>query len=112
MQDFAKFVSLTRIPGTSYLKQGVKGGRRPKNAYAGSNGSFIVGERAKVILTLNYKGKNYSKDIYYDIKDATEKRITDKLCSKIENALENYKFTVEDGKFTNIDDAVEYAVNL
>lgn len=111
MQDFAKFVSLTRIPGTSYLKQGVKGGKTPRNAYAGSNGSFIVGERAEVILTLEYKGKCYNKDIYSDIKDATSKRITDKFCSKLEDSFEDFNFTVENGKFTNIDQAIERAVN-
>lgn len=111
MQKFAEFVSLTRIPGTSHLKQGVKGGRTPRNAVAGGNGSFIVAERAKVILTLKHEGKQFQKDIYYDIKDVTSKRITDNLCCKLENAFENFNFTVEDGEFTNIDEAIECAVN-
>lgn len=113
MQKFANFVSLTRIPGSTSLKQGVKGGKIPKNTVAGGNGTFITYDRAEVILTLEYKGKRYSKDIYYDIKDATGgRKITDKFCSKLEDALETFEFTVEDGKFTNIDEAIEYAVGL
>lgn len=111
MQKFANFVSLTRIPGSSSLKQGVKGGKAPKNAVAGDNGTFITYDRAEVILTLDYEGRYYSKDIYYDIKDATGgRKITDKFCSKLEDAFENFKFTVEDGKFNNIDKAIEYAI--
>lgn len=109
MQEFAKFVSITRIPGSSHLKQGVKGGRTPRNAVRGGNGSFIVAERAKVLLTLNYKEQNYQKDIYYDIKDVTSKRITDNLCLKLEAAFENFDFTVENGRFTNISEAIESA---
>jgi len=111
MQKFAKFVSLTRIPGSASLKQGVKGGKIPKNAIGGSNGSFIVYDKADVILTLEYEGKLYSKDIYYDIKDATDgKRITEKFCSKLETTFETFKFAVEDGQFTNINKAIEAAL--
>ena len=111
MQKFAKFVSLTRIPGSASLKQGVKGGRIPKNAISGGNGTFVTYDRAEVYLTLEYNGKRYSKDIYYDIKDATDgRRITDKFCCKLEDSFENFKFTVKDGKFTNIKEAIEYAV--
>jgi len=110
MQKFAKFISLTRIPGSSSLKQGVKGGKTPSNAIRGGNGTFIVYDRAEVILVLEYNGKRYSKDIYLDIKDATGgRKITDKFCSKLEAAFENFKFTVEDGQFTNIYEAIEAA---
>ena len=112
MQKFAKFKSLTKIPGSASLKQGVKGGRTPKNAIRGGNGSFITYERAQVILTLDSDGKRLSKDIYFDIKDATGgKRITDTLCSKLENQFENFNFIVEDGNISNICEAIECAVN-
>lgn len=113
MQNFAKFISLTRIPGSTSLKQGIKGGKTPKNAIRGGNGSFIVHDRAKVILTLDYNGKCYSRDIYFDIKDVTDgRKITDKFCSKLETAFENFNFTIEDGRFSNISEAIEYAVNF
>ena len=111
MQKFAKFVSLTRIPGSSSIEQGFKNGKVPRNAIKGDNGTFRTYDRAEVYLTLEYEGKYYSKDIYSDIKDATNrKKITDKFCSKLEVAFEDFKFTVKDGKFTNIDKAIEYAI--
>ena len=111
MQEFAKFISLQKTSGSSSVIQGVKGGRTPRNAIRGGNGSFRVYDRGEVRLTLEYNGNRYSKDIYLDIKEATGgKNITDKLCSKLESAFENFNFTVEDGKFTNIYEAIESAL--
>lgn len=112
MQNFAKFVSLTKIPGSSSVKQGVKGGRTPKNAVAGGNGSFVVYERAKVILGLKFNGAYFSKDIYFAIKDCTSKRITDNLCSKLEDYFKDFKFKIRDGEIINLEEAIEAALDL
>lgn len=111
MQNFATFVSITRIPGTpAYLKQGVKGGRRPNNALAGSNGSFVMpGERAKVYLRLKYNGNIFSKDIYCDIRDYVNK-VYDSTCDKLEKVFKNFKFMIEDGEIVNLHDALEKAL--
>ena len=53
------------IPGSpAMLKQGVKYGSTPKNAFRGGNGSFLVREPAKLILRLkNSAGATLSRDI-------------------------------------------------
>ena len=53
------------IPGSpTMLKQGVKYGSTPKNAFRGGNGSFLVREPAKLILRLkNSAGVTLSRDI-------------------------------------------------
>lgn len=113
MQDFAKFVSLVRIPGSASLKQGVKGGKTPKNAIKGGNGSFVVYDRGEVILNLEQNGQYYSPDIYFNIKYVTDgKKITEKLCRKLEKGFENFDFVMEDGRITNIDEAIECALGL
>lgn len=111
MQNFAKFVSINRVPGSpAYLKQGVKGGRRPKGAFAGSNGSFLVqNERAKVYLSLEYNGNVFSKDIYLNIRDYVDK-VYDSTCTKLEKVFKNFKFKIEDGEIVNLDEALEEAL--
>lgn len=111
MQEFANFVSLKKISGSSHVKQGVKGGRTPRNAVAGGNGSFVVYERAQIILLLKFKGAYFSKDIYYAIKDCTSKKITDKLCSKLEKGFKDFKFKIRDGEIANLEEAIEYALD-
>ena len=49
----------TYIPtGQSRVVQGIKGGRRPKNAFYGGNGSYRVGEKAKAILIVTDDDNN------------------------------------------------------
>ena len=111
MHNFAKFVSINRVPGSpAYLKQGVKGGRRTKGAFAGSNGSFIVqDERAKVYLRLEYNGNTFSKDIYLDIRGYVNK-VYDSTCDKLEKVFKDFKFKVEDGEIVNLHEALEEAL--
>ena len=104
----AKFEKLTKIPGDSKLVQGVKYGRVPRNAVAGGNGSFIVAERAKLILTVRTEeGKCIQKDIYLEVKDHTSKRITPRFRDEIEATMQNFNFIVEGEDILNLDEVLE-----
>lgn len=103
MQINAKFNNLTKIRGTSNLVQGVKRGRTPAHAVAGGNGSFIVAERAKLILSLKCDdGTCVQKDIYTDVKSYSDKNITENYKKVIENKLKDFDFVVEDGRILNL----------
>lgn len=102
----AKFVSLVKISGTAKLVQGVKYGQVPAGAVAGGNGSFIVGERAKLILRVRCEnGGCVEKDIYFDVKSYTKRRITDNFCRQLEGMLADFNFLVENGRIVNLDAA-------
>ena len=105
----AHFVELEWIPGEgAHLVQGVKGNRRPKGAYAGGNGSFVVGgESARLILTLETEeGKHISKNIYYDVKELTDERITKKFRENLEDALKEVEYEITKDGITNLGDVL------
>ena len=103
----AKFDKLTKVPGTSNLVQGVKNGRVPRGAIAGGNGSFIVAERAKLILSLRDEdGHQVTKDIYCDVKDYTSRRLTDKFKDELEAKMQDFDFVVQDGQIVNLDEVL------
>ena len=107
MQRYAKFEKLTKIPGTSNVVQGVKNGRVPTGAVAGGNGSFVVAERAKLILAVKDEaGCIVTKDIYLDVKDYTSRRVTDKFCLELEAKMQNFEFVVENGRMLNLDEVL------
>ena len=99
----AKFYDLEWVPGTNTLKQGVKGGRRPKNSYAGGNGSFIVGTPAELNLTVICgNGRFVTKNIYYDVKEYSDERITVTFRQMLEKKLLDEEFKVSGKEITNI----------
>ncbi len=105
----AHFSELDWIPGEgARIVQGVKGNRRPKRAYAGGNGSFVVGgEPAKLILTLKTEeGKYISKNIYYDVKELTDDRITKKFRENLEEALKEVEYEITKDGITNLGDVL------
>ena len=107
MQKNAKFNNLRKIPGSAGLVQGVKGGRTPAYAVKGGNGSFIVADRAKLILSLTCEdGSIVEKDIYFDVKSYTDRRITDKFRDELEATLSGFDFLVENGNIINLDEAL------
>ena len=53
------FAYVASKPGN--LVQGVKGNRRPKNAFRGGNGSFIVGDPAQAFIYLQDEDGNSLK---------------------------------------------------
>ena len=92
----ANFVRLRYVPAPeAYLKQRVKGNKRPKGAVNGSNSSFIMGERAKLYLTVDDNGVQTTQDVYYKVMYQTgRQRISDKLVDKVENKFKGATFTV------------------
>ena len=62
-----------------YLKQGVKGNRRPRGAVRGDNGSFIMaGDRPKVTVNVRTEdGKEQSVDMYRVIKDNSSRKMSE-----------------------------------
>lgn len=106
----AKFEKLTKIPGTGKLVQGVKHGQVPKNAVAGGNGSFIVAERARLILSVRTEqGKCVQKDIYLDVKEYSSRKITEKFKDEIETNMKDFNFIVEGENILNLD---EFLANM
>ncbi len=107
MHKNAKFEKLTKIPGTSKVVQGIKNGRVPSNAVAGGNGSFVVADRAKLILSVrDEEGQWLNKDIYLDVKDYTSRRITDKFCEELETQMRDFDFIVENNNIVNLDEVL------
>lgn len=108
----AKFINLQWIPSNgAYLKQRVKGGKRPKGAIKGDNGSFIVCDPAELILTIQTeKGRVISQNIYSLVKEITDRRITKKLRGEIEDYFKNSTFVIEKNRITNIYNLLEEAI--
>ncbi len=89
--------------GEPELKQGVKGGRVPKNAVRGGNGSFIVAEPAKIFLGVSFDNGTYKE---YEVGDHFRRylhhegiaRVTQKRVKNICGQLLNREARVsEDG---------------
>lgn len=84
---------------TPYLKQGVKGNRRPKGALGGGNGSYMVkGQSAKLHLYVKGDdGKIYYSNIYDRVmKETGFKNMTDKRYDKLYEKFKNASFTIND----------------
>ena len=102
---YAKFESLVRVPGTTKFVQGIKNGRTPKNAVAGGNGSFIVGQRGQLILSLRDEDDSLlRKDIYHEVKKYTQRKITDNFCYRLIGMMNPFEFKVENGNIINLDE--------
>lgn len=108
----AKFLSLQKITYPAVLEQGIKNLKTPKNAVNGGNGSFIVKKPTKVILkVITEDNKIISQDIYFDIKNVTTKRVTDRLLENIKLTLKDVIFNVENGYIKNIKQILENCLN-
>ena len=95
-------------PSTSHLKQGVKGGRCPRNAVAGGNGTFIVSDGPKVTLYFRGpRGGKFTMDVSEDtatyIHGYLGRRVTEKQVRKIYEPLIGQKIEVNDKKNSIID---------
>lgn len=113
MQNFAKFISLNYIPGdTPGLVQGIKGGRMPKRALGGGNGSFIVQDNpSQLILTLKTDDDEYIRtNIIQTVRNVLDRRnVTLKLRNKLEDAFSTAKFEISDGCINNLEEIIENA---
>lgn len=59
-------ISYNYIPSKSETIQRVKGNKKPKNAFVGGNGSFVLVEPAKALLTLQDENSTRPTRIKYD----------------------------------------------
>ena len=86
-------------PGT--MKQGVKGNHTPHGAVAGGNGSFIIrGESPKVIIgVLDKNGNSHEINIYYDIKGASDHRMSKKYAMDICSHMMNQEIELEENAY-------------
>jgi len=81
-----------------YLKQGVKGNRRPKRAMYGSNGSYMVaGENPQLHLFVKGEdGEIYRFNIYGRVlKETGRKHMSQKLYEKVKQNFETAIFVIE-----------------
>lgn len=89
-----KVISWKYIPSSgASLKQGVKGGRRPKNAVGGGYGSYLVSEPPQVIVTMeDGRGVRDTVNVYPTLKrrmwDAGVNRMTEK---RVDKAMAYYR---------------------
>lgn len=68
----ATFRQLRWIKGTGGVERGIKGGRIPRNAIAGGNGTFVVTTPAELLLSFtNEDGRNVTVDIIRQVRDYT-----------------------------------------
>ena len=82
----------------AYLKQGVKNKKTPKGAIGGGNGSFIMsGEPPKAIFIIEENGVEKHVNVYSMIKANSNRRVTEKYCAGIAEAVNNGEYkTLED----------------
>ncbi len=106
MNAKAKFLDLEWVPVEGcHLIQGVKGGRTPRNAFGGSNGTFIVPDNnAELNLVVRATDqKVITKNIYGMVKSLGVDRITKTFREKLEMSLRHENFEVENGEIINLD---------
>lgn len=74
------------LQGYSELQQGVKGNKVPKNAIKGGNGSFIISDPARCLITIDTKEDGeFELDITDDIRTALRKNGAKRISEKKAN---------------------------
>ena len=77
-------------------------------AVGGENDSYVVNRPPKLILTLVFDGHCVvQRDIYYDVKQCTDRKITKNLRQLLADNFEKERFIIEDDEITNLSDILE-----
>jgi hypothetical protein len=83
-----RIVDMEYQKATSEIATGIKQGERisGKRVFAGSNGTYVVGDGAHIVLTVEKDGKKISVEIERQIKDSmNRKKISKKLFENLKN---------------------------
>lgn len=106
----AEYKGLRWVPSTSYIEQGVKGNRVPKNAIRGGNGSYRCTVPGEVSVKFSVGKKEIEFDVMHDLRVATgRQRVTKKLVKAFNKEMAeigSFEYD-EDGRILGIDKAFE-----